>query len=134
MRALALRRIRLPKLGIWPQIVVLVLVLGLVGAMAIEPTRQLFDQRDRIASATTDLQRLERSNVRLEDQIRRLNDPDFIEQQARQVGLVRPGEIPFVVMPPSRDPDQVRARKKQAAPAPEPEPGWFEGFVNFLGL
>jgi cell division protein FtsB len=129
-----LRRIRLPEFGLWPQIVVLVLVLGLVGAMAIEPTRQLLDQRDRIVSAASDLRRLERSNQRLEDQIRRLNDPDFIEQQARQVGLVRPGEIPFVVMPPSKDPDQVRARKKRAAPAPEPAPGWLEGFVGFLGL
>lgn len=129
-----MRKIRLPKLGIWPQVVVLVLVLGLVGAMAIEPTRQLLDQRDRIAAATSDLQRLERSNARLEDQIRRLNDPDYIEQQARQVGLVRPGEIPFVVMPPSRDPAKERAERRRAAPRPEPEPGWFEGFVSFLGL
>jgi cell division protein FtsB len=124
----------LPKLGIWPQLVVLVLVIGLVGAMAIEPTRQLLDQRDRIAAASSDLQRLERSNARLEYQIRRLNDPDFIEQQARQVGLVRPGEIPFVVMPPSKDPDKERARGQRAVPAPEPEPGWFDGFIGFLGL
>lgn len=134
MRALALRRIRLPRLGRWPQVAALVLVLGLVGAMAIEPTRQLIEQGDRISAAADDLRRLERSNVRLEDQIRRLSDPDFIEQRAREIGLVRPGEIPFVVMAPSRDPKRDRAESRRAATPPESPPGWFEGFLSFLGL
>ena len=85
MKALALRgagsrtrKVRLPKLGAGPQIVAALLVLGLVGAMAIEPTRQLIEQRDRIAGMTQDLHKLERSNQHLEDRITRLRDPDFL--------------------------------------------------------
>ena len=137
MRALALTRLRLPRLGIGPQLVITLLVLGLLGAMAIEPTRQLLEQRERIASMATDLHDIERSNARLEARIDRLKDPDFLEQRAReQIGLVRPGETAIVVMPPSKRMEAKKTSKKHAArQRPEPERfGFFEGFLNFVGL
>ena len=141
MRALALRggggrtkKIRLPSLGMGPQIVALLLVLGLLGAMAIEPTRQLIEQRERIAGMTDDLRGIQRSNRRLEDRIGRLKDPDFLEQRARNIGLVRAGETAYVVMPPSRPvEDHKRSQKKAPAPAPA-EPGFIEGFLAFFGI
>ena len=138
MKALALARFRMPRMGIGPQVVITILVLGLLGAMAIEPTRQLLEQRERISTMAADLQDIERSNQRLSARIDRLKDPDFLEHRAReQIGLVRPGETAIVVMPPSkraaiREDSKARSRK-DALPRPEPF-GFFEGFLNFVGL
>jgi cell division protein FtsB len=75
------RRSRLrPRLGFAPQVVIIVLVLGLVGAMAIEPTRRLLDQRRRIEGMAGDLNRIENLNDKLAARIKRLQDPDYIEQ------------------------------------------------------
>ena len=137
MKALTLRpRLRLPHLGIGPQVVVVLLVLALLGAMAIEPTRQLLEQRERISGMAADVAEIERSNSHLSKKIERLQDPDFLEQRAReQIGLVRPGEVAIVVMPPSkkahdREPKRNRAQKEKP-PLPS---GFIEGFLNFVGL
>jgi cell division protein FtsB len=135
MKALTMRRIRLPRLGVGPQIVAVLLVLGLFGAMAIEPTRQLMEQRERIAGMAQELGKVERSNRKLEARIRRLRDPDFIEQRAReQVGLVRPGEVTYVVMPPSRSRSGRSRRARVEEPVPVWEPGFLDGLVQFIGL
>ncbi|MGH2821072.1 MAG: FtsB family cell division protein [Actinomycetota bacterium] len=127
------RPLRLP-----PQLIVIVLVVALAGAMAIEPTRQLFEQRSRIAEMSRDLRGLQRSNRALEVRIERLKDPDFLEQEARaQLGLVRPGETTYVVVAPNerRVPRHRRARvvrrRARAAPA---QPGFLERMFHFLGV
>jgi cell division protein FtsB len=135
----ALHRIRMPRFGLGPQVVVLLLVVGLVGAMALEPTRRLLEQRDRIAGMADDLREVKRMNRKLETRIERLQDPDFIEQRAReQLGLIKEGETTFVVMPPSRRVQRQKARARatrrpEPRPAP-PEPGFVEGFFDFIGL
>lgn len=122
----------MPRLGRGPQLVAFVLIVGLVGAMAIEPTRQLLRQRDRIDGMASDLAQIERSNRILQERIERLNDPDFLEQRAReQIGLVRPGEVTYVVMPPSRR-DAPRERSVRP-PAPEP-PTFLEEVLSFVGV
>ncbi|HWL66351.1 MAG TPA: septum formation initiator family protein [Actinomycetota bacterium] len=136
MKAVVARpRLRMPRLGVGPQVVVVLLVLSLFGAMAIEPTRQLMSQRARIAGVAQDLQQIERSNDRLAGRIDRLQDPDFLEQRAREIGLVRPGEDSIVVMPPSKKmqdhkkPDKKRPKSDKVRPL-----GFFEGFLNFVGI
>ena len=134
MRAVALPKLRMPRLGRSPQIVAFILVLGLVGAMGIQPTRRLLEQRDRISSAATDLRSVQVGNEQLEEQIARLNDPDYLEQRAReQIGLVRPGETTYVVMPPS---DTEQAKRKRAARKiePPPPPGFVDLLLHFIGL
>ena len=134
MRAIALPKLRMPRLGRSPQIVAFILVLGLVGAMGIQPTRRLLEQRDRISSAAADLRAVQVGNQRLEEQIARLNDPDYLEQRAReQIGLVRPGETTYVVMPPS---DTEQAKRKRAARKvePPPRPGFVDLLLHFIGL
>ena len=149
MRAFAIRsRIKPPHMGLVSQFVIVLLVLALMGAMAIEPVRQLLEQRELVNGMQKDLGDVEQSNENLRARIKRLNDPDFIEQRAReQIGLVRPGEIPFVVMP-SGKANKARLKKKQAAkraeaekvekaaaPAPAAEePGFVEGVLDFVGL
>jgi cell division protein FtsB len=140
MKAIAaFRGIRLPRFGLGPQVVVLLLIVGLVGAMALEPTRRLLEQRDRIAGMADDLREVKRMNKRLETRIQRLQDPDFIEQRAReQLGLIKEGETTFVVMPPSRQAQRQKARARATRrPEPKqapPEPGFIEGFFDFIGL
>ena len=125
-------RRRLPFVG--PGLVVFLLVLGLLAAMAIEPTMELMEQNDRIARMKSELKAIERSNERLERRITRLDDPDFLEQKAReQIGLVRPDETTYLVVPPGRE---RRSEKKElkAPPSPPPEPGFVEGLLEFVGL
>jgi cell division protein FtsB len=115
---------------------VVLLIISLFGALLIEPTRQLLEQRARIAGMASDLEKIDRSNERLEDRIARLNDPDFLEQRARtQVGLVRPGETTFIVMPPSRGAGKAgkKGPRKARAATPQP-PGVIEGFLDFIGV
>jgi cell division protein FtsB len=123
-----------PRFGVGPQVVMLVLVLGLVGAMAIQPTRQLLEQRARIEGMAGDLGRIQALNKKLEARIARLQDPDYIEQEAREkVGLIKPGETTYVVMPPSRR--QRGAEMTASKVTPEaPEPGFIDGFLEFVGL
>jgi cell division protein FtsB len=132
------RWLRRPRLGIGPQLVIVLLVLGLIGAMAIQPTRALLEQRRRIDTMAGDLQRIEGINSKLEARIERLQDPDFIEQEARaKVGLVRAGETTYIVMPPSRQRQRrakAKAETKPETPRPDPPPGIIEGFLDFVGL
>jgi cell division protein FtsB len=129
-------RLREARLGWLPQVVIFVLLLGLIGAMAIEPTRQLLEQRKRISGMATDLESIQDSNQKLEARIQRLQDPDYLEQQAReQIGLVRPGETAIVVMPPSRKTQLAKQRRIQASkppPPPAPEPGFIQGLLEFI--
>jgi cell division protein FtsB len=122
------------KLGIGPQMIVIGLVIALACAMAIGPTRQLLEQRDRIAGMEDELQSIERSNSQLEQRIARLNDRDYVEQLARaQSGLVLPGEKAFVVMPPSRVPG-LKHRERIVKEAPPPDPSFIEGALDFVGI
>ena len=120
-------------LGAGAPIVVVLLILGLAGAMAIQPTRQLFEQRQRIAEMTAELRRTQDANRRLAGDIERLGDPDYLEQQAReQFGLVRPGETTYVVMPPRRH--HHRPRDRRGARHRAKAPGFVERVLGFIGL
>jgi cell division protein FtsB len=118
--------------------VVVGLVLGLLAAMAVEPTRRLLEQRHRIEGMARDLARMKEANRRLEARIGRLRDPDYIEQRAReQAGLIRPGETAYVVMPPTGSDTRksgTRRRARSSAPKVRPQPGLVEGFLGFLGF
>lgn len=128
----------LARLGLGPQLLAVGLVIGLVGAMAIEPTRKLFEQRDRIAAMEDNLIRLRRANQGLAHRIGRLKDPDYIEQRAReQIGLVRPGETSFMVVPPSRkagDASKAKPRRVAVERKPRAPLGFVEGLLHFLGF
>ena len=117
-----------------PGLVVFLLVLGLLAAMAVEPTMELMQQNERIARMKAELRAIDSTNRRLERRIARLDDPDFLEQVAReQIGLVRPDETTFLVVPPGRDRHRKK-KEREPAPPPPPEPGFVDGLLEFVGL
>jgi cell division protein FtsB len=139
VKALALRlRPRFPRrarLGIVPQIVAVLLCLGVGGAMVLTPIRQLVEQRERIEAMSTELAQVQERNRALKERVAQLKNPDFLEQRAReQSGLVRPGEIGVVVMPPSRQAQKAKAEQRRKEEKPAPPPGYVERVLGFVGL
>ena len=90
----------------WDRIgrVALLLVLGLILLLYVGPARSSFSTWQTAKSKRAEVHRLERENARLRARRRALNDPRTLEAEARRLGMVRPGERPFVVdgLPPGR--------------------------------
>jgi cell division protein FtsB len=64
------------------------------------PTRTFLDQHDQVNKARAQLDLLRSENAKLDAEKQRLNQDDEIERIAREYyGLVKPGEIPFVILP-----------------------------------
>ena len=113
-----------------------ILLIGLLFAMATKPWMQLTAQKERLEEMSGDLSSIESRNASMEELIERYQDPDYIEQQARdKAGLVKPGEIPYVVMPPSDPkPDKKAAAEEKATPAPAEDKNVVQRFLEFAGL
>jgi cell division protein FtsB len=75
-----------------------VVLIGLLFAF-VYPTRTFLDQRDDTERARAQLALLRSENAKLEQAAERLQDPSEIEKLARRYGLVKPNEVPFVVVP-----------------------------------
>ncbi len=127
--------------GILPQVIVGCLVAGLICAMAIQPTRQLLAQKARIEQVKDDLHDLKVSNTRLAQHVARLQDPDYIEQRAReQMGLVKPGETTYIVMPPAKSrrgaahKPAPKTSSKSSSSNDRQRQGALGGFLDFLGV
>jgi len=126
---------KVPRSG-WAPLVAVLLIGGLLAAIAVEPARQLLAQRERIGGMEAELAELTETNAALQDRIERLQDPDYLEQEAREVGLVRPGETAYVVMPPGRKARLAKERKARAKiePPPPPDPTFVERLYEFIGF
>jgi cell division protein FtsB len=92
------------------------LLLGVLAALAlvgflfafVYPTRTYLGQRDQIRRAEERLAVLQRQTVTLERDTKRLQGDAEVERIAReQYGLVRPGETPYVIVPPETLPPQT---------------------------
>lgn len=76
----------------------------LLGAMALGPLQSLSAAQDRVEDLERTREELRVEVDALEDRREVLQDPEAIELMAReQLGLVMPGEIPFVVVTPEDD-------------------------------
>jgi cell division protein FtsB len=76
-----------------------VVLLGLI-LYLLMPFRTFMAQRSQLARLERQWTVLQQQNANLHRQIHRLNDPDYLERVAREcLGMVRPGEIAFVVVP-----------------------------------
>ena len=84
----------------------------------VSPARQLLRQNERISTEREKLVALQRENERLEKRLERLNNSDYLEKVAREeLGMVQPGEISYVVVPPAAMQDEQ---------VPTPPPPWYK--------
>jgi cell division protein FtsB len=89
--------------------VLLTLIVGVL-ALSVAPAQMYFEQKAELARFEKQAAALERKNDALAARAEQLRDRAFLERLARQcLGMVKPGEIAFVVVP------------KEGAPAPPPE-------------
>lgn len=89
--------------------VLLGIVIGVL-ALSVAPARMYLEQTAELARFEQQAAALERRNEALAARAEQLRDHAFLERLARQcLGMVKPGEIAFVVVP------------KEGAPAPPPE-------------
>lgn len=108
------------------------LVLGVLVAMSIGPLQTLLTATERVAVLTSSRDQLQAEVDRLEQRKDELSDPEELEIIARsELGLVKPGEDPYVVVGPEDDLDRVRPDEQGTAPADEP---WYRRLGRALGL
>ena len=97
-----------------------VLLLGSIAfgvLLLAQPFEDYVDTRQRVALLEQQALALETENLRLEQRIEDLDDPVTIELLARsQQGLVRPGEVPYVLIAPEVDAPRIRDVPEEAVP------------------
>jgi cell division protein FtsB len=92
-QAVAVGGLRVTGRAILLAVVVLLLALAGVGVF-----RQYLAQRSEIDRMERRIDGLEAHRIHLQGRIERLQDPEYLERLAREcLGMVRPGEISFVV-------------------------------------
>jgi cell division protein FtsB len=77
--------------------VALLLVLAVVAGLYIQHALAYWSARSQAHSEATIVRNLKADNARLQAQQRALRDPATIMLDARKLGMVRPGERPYVV-------------------------------------
>ena len=105
-----------------PFVVVLLVVVALGLVTMAGPLQRRLEARDRRDLLAEQVSALEGANAGLAMRARDLQDPEQLELLAREeLGFVRPGEVPFVVVEPPDDPLAVEAPPE---PVPPPQP-WY---------
>jgi len=94
--------------------VLLLGAIGLGGALLAQPFEEYVDSRQRVAGLQQQALALEAENLRLERRLEDLDKDTTIELLARsQQGLVRPGEVPYVLIAPEVDAPRIRDAPEQ---------------------
>jgi cell division protein FtsB len=75
----------------------LLVVLAIVVLLYVNPVRDLLSTRSEASARRAEVERLQRENAALRARRAELRDPRALEREARRLGMVRPGERPFVV-------------------------------------
>ena len=80
--------------------ILLAVVVMLIGFAFIDPVRAYLAERARITELQQQTHSLEALNAALEDRVKQLQDPAYLERLAREcLGMVEPGDIAFVSVP-----------------------------------
>ena len=77
-------------------------VLVVIVLLYIPPVTHWFQQSGTAARGHEQVRQLKRERSLLESRLRALTGPGAVERAARELGMVRPGERPYVVTMPSR--------------------------------
>jgi cell division protein FtsB len=105
------------------------LVAVLLGAVILSvvmlsgPAQRLLDSRARVEGLEVKAEALERENAALARRKADLEDPLNVELLAReQQGFIRPGEVPYTLVPPEVDRPRITSPRDAAEP---PVPAWY---------
>lgn len=99
-----------------------ILVVGVVVLSA--PTQSYLDGRSRVESLAAKADALDDANATLHQRVEDLEDPTNVELLAReQQGFVRPGEVPYALVPPEVDRPRITAPRDGAEADPS---AWYE--------
>lgn len=102
------------------------------------PTYQVrLEQEKQIAAIKRQYAELKEQNEALRQQIREIKRPEYIERYAREkMGLVKPGEKAYVVLPPSRSTPATRTavRAAEATRSAESSGTWERVKAFFAAL
>lgn len=125
------------NLSVRAMVVALLVLVVVLGLMAAGPYSDYTAARDRVQDLTVEQQALTEAVEALESEQTRLEDPSSLEEEARdELGLTRPGEIPYIVVnPPTED---AAGPDPDAAAVPSEDPslvervlqtvaGWLDG-------
>jgi cell division protein FtsB len=83
-----------------PRAAILAVVVMVLLLYTMVPLRSYLEQRTRLAELQRQSQVLQQQQADLLRQIAQLQDPNYLQRIAREcLGLVRPGEIAFVIVP-----------------------------------
>lgn len=106
-RTLAEERSR-PRARITARGAVLLAVVILLAIALVYPARLYWQQRNQIGDLEKQTHALTIENQVLTGEVERLNDPAHLERLAREcLGMVKPGETAFVVVPKGGDPQPI---------------------------
>jgi cell division protein FtsB len=76
--------------------VVLAAIVLVLAVAAAGPVRNFLAQRAEIDRLEAQISQLEDDRARLQFEVERIRDPEYVERLARCLGMVKPGEIAFV--------------------------------------
>lgn len=107
-----------------PLVVVLLIAIGLSVVMLSGPFERYLAGRERVEALRTADEALGGEIGDLEREVELLADPGTLEGIAReQQGMVRPGEVPYTVVPPEIDRPQITAPRSAVE---DRDAAWYE--------
>lgn len=103
-----------------PRAAILFLMALVIIGLSVEPARDAWRKRQEAAELEKTLAAERQESRDLNEETARLNTDAYIEQQARQqLGLIKPGEEAFVIVPPKVEKKPVADAKRK--PKTEPK-------------
>ncbi len=114
---------------------VLVLIVAVLAVSYASSLRAYLQQRAHLEDAQSRIAASEASIDALETEREQLDDPAYIEQQARErLGYVRPGDRPFVVLRDGEPLDVERSLSDPSGADPTEPPAWWDDAWSSLQL
>lgn len=111
-------------------IAVLVVLAASVLLTNVFPYRKILAQQQQVSNAQEQLEILRSENDRLEAEARALSTDAEVERLAREnLGYVRPGEYPYVVLEPA---DARTSAPVEPLELPAEPDAWYEDLWDFL--
>lgn len=107
-----------------PMVVVLLVVIALGATMLAGPTQRYLDSGARVDVLQAKAEALEHENAQLRQRKEDLTDDEYVELLAReQQGLIRPGEVPYTLVPPEVERPVITPTRGLGEPA---EAAWYQ--------